>query len=243
MGKGNYFGPEAVEKVFRVKLSAMKIPEIPFPKQDLEKAKGRGQMLILRVDRASDEAPLTMEKMNGGSNLLFHNMRWCQGETFFTHETPRVGWALVSKTILPKSTKKNDLQQTELLAQELRKVFEGNTLPPDVKKALEDFEKQKGKIAEHLIHQGWGKAADMLSELDLNKLFRRSPVEIVYDLVTVFGNTGERLLGNRSERTSRLYLRDNLVILGDFGFDGVSLSYWIPDGDISDLGVSFSRSQ
>ena len=55
------FGPADVEKTWGVKVEA---PPIPFSKEDLERAKELGQMLMLRIDKTKDGKPLSMEAMH-----------------------------------------------------------------------------------------------------------------------------------------------------------------------------------
>lgn len=251
MGEGNYFGPEAVKKAFGITLTADQIPQIPFSKVELERAKSLGQMLVLRIDKASKGTPLTMKKTDEiagpqlkatGKGRLFYDTDWYQNEKFFTEDSPRAGWALVSKNVLPDSTDKNDLKQTEVLAHELSKVFKGMKISKDVQKALKQFEDDKGKI-EELLKTNWQEAAHRLSQLDINKLFRRSPVEIIYDLLMVLRNSDKRLLEDRYERTSYQSSRGKLVDLGGFDADGVYVYSWYPHHGDSSFGVSFSRSQ
>lgn len=251
MGEGNFFGAEAVEKAFGVKFTKKQVPSIPFSKQELERAKERGQMLVLRVDKGADGNSLTMKNMQEnvalqiafeGEGKLLYGTNWYKDEEFFTGESPRAGWALVGKNVLQDSTSKNDLEQTEVLAQEVRMVFNGKVIPLKVASALKQFEDQKEEIR-GLLGTDWKKAVEALSKLDLNKLFRRRPAEIIYDLVTVLRNSDHRLLGDMYERTSRLSSDGSLVTLGEFDDCGVSVGGWDPNNGYPSLGVSFSRSQ
>ena len=51
-------GPEEIEKTWGVRPE--EIPDIPFSREELERAKEMGQMLLLRVDRTEDGKPMSM---------------------------------------------------------------------------------------------------------------------------------------------------------------------------------------
>src|SRR3989344_7705133 len=61
LGKENVFGSADVEKTWGVKVEA---PPIPLSKEDLERAKELGQMLMLRIDKTEDGKPLTVQAMS-----------------------------------------------------------------------------------------------------------------------------------------------------------------------------------
>lgn len=60
MGPEYFFGPDALRKAFGVEVQA---PTIRFTNQELQEARARGEMLILRTDKASDGSNLSMKKM------------------------------------------------------------------------------------------------------------------------------------------------------------------------------------
>ena len=102
----NYLGPEAIEKAFGIRLNPENIPPILFTKEELERAKELGQSLILRMDKAPDGQPLTMQKMqellqpqftSEAKGKILDNTDWYQNEDFFTKETPKLHWALASR--------------------------------------------------------------------------------------------------------------------------------------------------
>lgn len=253
IGKQNVFGPEEVEKTFGIRLEAENIPEIPFSKEDLERAKELGQFLILRVDKTAGGQPLTVEKMQETlqpkldkekSGKILYSTDWYKNQDFFKKDTPKLGWALVAKNVIPDSTNKNFINQTAILAGYLKdKVFKGGPLPKQYQEAIGEFEKKKVAL-EQLIGSNWQKAAKQLSELKLTRLTRQSPTEVIYDLLVLFqsGPNKDRLLEKTQTWTGRLSSYGKLVCVGGFDVGGAIVSSWNPDVSNDDIGVSFSRS-
>ena len=265
-GIQNFMGPEQIKITFGIELKPEQIPKIPFSKEELEQARELGQMLVLRVDKASDGKPLTMEKLNGllqgqtkdGKNVLYgyneteKKMKddcWYKNEDFFTKDSPQAGWALVSKEVIPHShnesgvdEKRNYLVQTEKLIEYLTtKVFQGREIPPIYNQAIKEFNqiRQREKLDE-LITQDWQRAAQILENLQITQLLRQTPVEILYDLLIYFQNTGKRLLENIYTWSRRRDADGWLVYVGYFVADGAYVFSYRPDYSGDYLGVVFS---
>jgi hypothetical protein len=244
------FGPDAVKEAFGTAVELGGIPVIPFSREELEKAKELGQMLVLRVGKLSDGSQLNMKKIGEilgdkvkDDGKVYYDTEWYKDEKFFTDDALETGWALVSKDLVPDSTSKNYLEQTELLVGQLNESFGGaENLPEEYVGAVEEYVKAKDEIA-GLIDSDWEKAAEKLEGLQINQLLRQSPSEALYDLILYFQNTGERLLGDRYTWTKRRDSDGRLVDVGSFESDGVYVNGDRPDASGSDLGVSFSRSR
>ena len=212
LGKKDVLGIEEIENTFGIKVRAEDVPNIPFSKEDLEKAKELGQFLILRVDKAKDGTGLSMKKMHDllaeefkkdGHGKILVSIDWYKEEEFFTKETPKLSWALTSKEVIPDSTSKNYLQQTESIIDYIKeKVFKGGALPKEYQDAIREFAEQKEKISK-LMKDDWQEAAKILEELRITKLTRKSPSETVYDFIAYFKTNKERLLENMYTWTSR----------------------------------------
>ncbi|MCL5795647.1 MAG: hypothetical protein M1338_04830 [Patescibacteria group bacterium] len=241
-------GPEAVEKTFGISLESAKIPSIPFSSAELEKAKEMGQFLVLRVSTGPDGEPLTIEVMNDllrekyatDESKVFYDTDWYKDEEFFTNETPEFTWALTSKEVIPNSTDKNYLGQTDAIVEYLNQIFPAG-LPEEYQQAVEEYQSQRIEI-ESLISSDWQKAAEQLELLEITKLTRQTPVEAIYDLLMYHQNNGERLLENMYTWTKRRRSDGRLVDVGFFDADGVDVNNWRPDYSLDGLGVSFSRS-
>ena len=249
----DYLGFEAVEKAFGIKLEFNEIPAIPFSREELERAKELGQMLILRQ-------PITMEQINDslggkvkdGKKLLYSvdestgklkDDAWYKDEEFYTNEKPEAKWVLVSKEVIPDSESKNYLDQTDKIVGYLQnQVFKDKLMPKEYQEAIDDYLKAKVEIAK-TMESDWKKAAKMLEGLKITELTRQSPAEVLYDLTLYFQTNGEKLLPNRYAWTKRRGSGGELVRVGAFDSDGVFVRSYGPGRSRDDLGVSFSRSQ
>jgi len=253
-----FFGFQEVKKAFGIEINPEGIPEIPFSREELEKAKELNQFLVLRVNMASDGKPLTLRKINeilkgkvsDGSKLLYaddgtgkiKSDSWYKDEDFPKTDKPKLAWALVSKEVIPNSTNKNYLNQTEELVEYLRnQVFKGEEVPEEYQEGIEEFKKVKAEI-EKLMSSDWEKAAEILSGLKLNQLTRQNPAEVLYDIAIYFQNRGERILEKIYTWTARRASVGGLVRVGDFDSDGVIVRSYRPGRSGDDLGVAFSRS-
>jgi hypothetical protein len=254
----DFFAPDQVEKAFGIKVKPEQIPEIPFAREDLERAKELNQFLILRVDKANDGKPLTMAKMNellkgkvkDGTKALYSDDgsgkigddSWYKGEDFALKETPKLSWALTSKEVVSDSPDKNYLDQTTEIVNYLKNdVFKGKEIPTEFQGAIAEFEKAKDEIA-RLISDDWKKAAEKLEGLAITKLTRQTPAEALYDIFVYFQNKGERLLENMYTWTSRRASDGRLVGVGSFDSDGAVVLRFTPGGSDGGLGFAFSRS-
>lgn len=251
LGK-DVMGPEEAEKAFGIRFEAKDIPEIPFSREELEKAKSLGQFLILRAAKAPDKSPLTMEKMNGllkerfekegKGRILYEEKGWKEKEEFFVREAPKASWALTSKEVIPDSTNKNYLEQTREIAKYLKeKVFSGK-IPEEYRDAVKEFESQEKEIGK-LIDSDWKKAAEKLADLKINQLTRQTPAEALYDTLVYFQNTGRRLNEKMYTWTKRRSSDGRFVHVGRFDSGGADAYGGRPGHSGDGLGVSFSRSK
>ncbi len=258
LGRENVFGPKEVEKTFGVRLA--EIPDIPFSIEELERAEKMGQMLVLRVDKTVEGKPMSLEAMGdilvgteenpgkwrkeGKGGLLSTDEGWrgrVTGAEDFAKIAPRSGWALVSKDLLPDSTSKNYIEQTEVIIKALEEsAFKDLEMPEEYAEAIKEFNEQKERLTK-LMSEDWAAAAKELSELKINQLTRQSIQETVYDLAMHHDTHGKRLLPNSYTWSNSRSSRGGLVNLGDFDASGVSGRRWDPVLHAGSLGVSLSR--
>ena len=263
LGKQDVMGPEEVKKAFGIEINLEDIPKIPFEKAELERAKELNQFLVLRVDKAPDGEPLSMQKINeilkgkvsDGSKLLssddgkggIKDDYWYRNEAFFKKETPKLAWSLASKEVIPNSTSKNYLQQTEELVNYIKDSVFKEEVPEEYQEAIKEFEKEKDGVGK-IITSEWERGVEKWSNLKINRLTRQNSAEVLYDIAIYFQNKGERILENQYSWTrSWAHGCDSdgdggCASVGWFNEDGVSvdglkLSYFS-----NDLGVIFSRS-
>ena len=245
MGSEHFFGPDALRNAFGVNVEA---PVIPFTTQELHEARARGEMLILRTDKVADNSPLTMKKMYEYCQTAFQSkgkilaaVDWYKNEPFYTQEACRASWALVSKEVLPTSTNKNYLQQTDEIVAHLQNEVYKTGLPAVYKDAIDEYMNER-PIIEPLIQSNWQLAAEKLEKLQITKLTRQSATEVLSDLLVAFFNTNdERLLEKIWTWTATRGSVGSLVRVGFFGTVGAFVSGWSPDRTYSDIGVLLSR--
>ena len=260
MGEKEVMGPEQIEKAFGIKLRTEEVPAIPFSKFELKRAKDLGQFLVLRTGKASDGKPLTMEKMNEKLSSKFekdkkgkilYSVDWYKEQAFYTGETekkpadystPNLEWALTTKELIPNSTDKNYLQQTEEIATYLEtKTFKDKTLPVEYKEAIDELNAKKSQLQKLLSEGDRSKYEPEISKLKINKLVRQNPSEVLYDILIYFQNNGERLLENNYTWTHATASDGFCVFLGRFGSGGLDVDGSSADYSDSGLGVVFSR--
>ena len=215
----DFLGPEAVEAIFGAELSQdelSQIETIPFTREELEKAKELGMMLVLRVPRiGKDKAakPLTIKQLRGvfkgddkfgdpkkKKSKIFYDQDWYNNEEFATKTTPSLGWGLVTKKILEESRSKNWDQQQEIL----KKWAEENGIDP-------------------------------------SQIRRRTPVEIAYDTLLYYGTNKESLLENTWDWSGVQSSDGFFVLVGYFASGGLLVSSVTRDYTYSTLGVCPSR--
>ena len=255
-------GPEEIEKTWGVRPED--VPEIPFSREELERAKEMGQMLVLRVEKTEDGKPMSLEAMidiiqkrwdeEGKGKLLYTSdeyKNWKERTgADFGQKAPRAGWTLVSKELLPQSTSKNYAQQTELMVAYLKDtVFKDMEIPEEYEEAFQEWEqvKQTDKNIQELLRNpdnpkyDWQQAAKELAELKITQLTRQSIQETIYDLALYYDKNGKRLLPNVYTWSNSRSTGGNLVHLGDFDAKGVNGYRWTPDNRYGNLGVLLSR--
>ena len=250
LGKKKVLGYQEAERIFGIKLKPEQIPKIPFKREDLERAKGLNQMLILQVDTMKNKkgelVPVTLENLKSefpkahDGKKMWYEQNWYDNEDFFKNETPKVGWKLVSREIIPDSTSKNYLEQTEIIISHIKKeIFQDQPIPPIYQEAIDEFESQRSDIAK-IIDSDWKSAADKLEKLQITQLARESPVEAMYRLILQDQENKEKLFPSQYTWTLGRDSGGEFVIVGYFGSDGADVSR---DASAigSILGVSFSQ--
>ena len=259
LGKESILGPKDIEQVFGIKMD--RAPAIPFSQQELQRAKELGQQLILQVDSMTHKgglmsreksAPLTLENLKQkftkahDDGKVFYEQDWYKNEDFFKKEKPRTGWRLTSKDLVPDSTSKNYLEQTDVLIDHLKKqVFKGTKLPKQYEDAIAQWKRERAKIeplATSSTDTEWKRGSQMLADLEITKLTRELPVEVMYRFVLNDQARKNKPLPSTYTWTASRDSDGYLVYVG--GFDGRGASvYGDSPGDRDDiLGVSFSRS-
>lgn len=251
IGADHFFGAEAVRKAFPgIPLKPEQIPAIPFSREDLQRAKELGDSLRLRVNKAPGNGKLNMQKMQEllqptfdqkNEGKILYDTDWYESEDFFTEE-PELCWVLTSDGIIPDSEDKDYLQQTEHIAEYLRDtVYQGKKIPQQYAEAIKELDAEKVKIRNLIDSGSWEEAAKQLANLKLNKITRRVPVEVLYDMLVTFQNGDKRHLEDFYDWTVARSSDGYLVRVGYFGPGGVSVDYWRPRFSSDGLGVVLAR--
>ncbi len=180
-------------------------------------------------------------KTSDGGKILYDSIDWYKNEEFYTSDTSSFGWVLVSKEVILNSTDKHYLEQTEEIANYLEtKVFKDQEMPEEYKEAVNEFKRSQDEIKE-IAGSNWKLVAEKLAQLNINQLFRHTPVEFLYDIVLMKENHGENLLLNTAVWTNRLDSVGGLVYVANTDSGGLGV-YTIRSDEFGDgWCVNFSR--
>ncbi len=261
LGAENVVSPDKVREILGLKIDLEKVPAIPFSKEELERAKELGQFLVYRHDRDDRARHLTMERLQEllqpkfdkeDDGKVLYDTSWYKNEDFFTKEAMRSGWALTSREVIPDSTSKNYLQQTgeiaTYLGTKVMKEIADPKLRAEYGEAIKEYEVKRVAI-EKIIDSDWKEAAKQLEELKLNKLFRQTLVEAMYDTAMYLENRPKserddaRLLEDMYGWTNRRSSDGHLVYAGAFHAYGLHVDDDRPGRAPSDVGVVLSRNR
>ena len=246
----DYVGPEDITMRLNVILKNEEVPAIPFSEKELERAKELGQFLILRINKARDETPLTMQKIQKetewnyelNAERLLAEQDWYNDEPLFKEVTPRMGWALVGKTFVSDSTSKNYFGQTKALLSYLDGTVykEIDEMPTEVLNAIDDYAKTANEELAAMDRDP-RKAARFLIGSTINQLFRQTPVEALYDMVMYYDVGGHQpLLQDKSISTAGLTTDGRIVRMGRQASFGVFVDNDSPSISLDGLGVVYS---
>jgi hypothetical protein len=246
----DFLGPREVEQVFGSMSET--IPDIPFSKEELERAKELGQQLIFYTDKMNvmtdgheTVAPITIKNLkekfssaHDGNPMISSGVEARVEDehdkpSFCTKQKPRKGWRLTSPNVIPKTAGTIWLkEQTETLIKYLKdNVFEGGTMPREYQDAIAEFEAQERKLAElqTLVTEddyGYDKLMEGINKLAITKLCRESPVEVVYRLVLNDQVRQEKQLPATYISTNRRYDSiAHIVLVGAFDNKGIHIDF------------------
>ncbi len=240
-------GAREVKQVFGIDIAE---PPIPFTEDELTRGRALGQFLNMVVDKKVTGAPLTMKGVDEvckgklGNDPLLYNRDWYRNELFYTTDpvVKKATWKLVTRDVIPGSLGENYLVQTQALVDYLvNEVFAGVPLPELYQVAVDEFEANKSRLVA-LMDNNWQKAAEELSALKVNQLFRLSPGELVYSIALYQGVNHERLLQGMYSWTAARLALGHLVFVGRADALGALAFGGDPRHSRVNLGVLFSRS-
>lgn len=254
MGSENFYGPGDVGSTFGFEVK--NVIDIPFSKEELERAKELGQELIFYIDKTNNGESFTVKKMKELTNNETTGMTtlvasdWFETDSVASLETPRLGWRLSGKEPLKDSEKKNYIQQTEVIVENLKNEIFKTDMPSAYREAIEEFELVKESLrqpTESSNANEWKPAAEKLANLKINQMCRENYSEVLYRMALHEKKTGERLLDPTGRAVYYTWTNSRgsgggLVRVGYFVSSGALVFGWRPGDSYSRLGVCFSRS-
>lgn len=258
LGSENVIAPNEIQEILGVEIDAEKVPVIPFSRAELETAAKLGQFLVFRYNQNDRGEPITMKlleeilqprfKRDHEGDVL-HQTTWCKNEDFFDKQIFDSGWALTTREYIPKTQIHGNLDMVSELASYIEIILRDITDPAlrdEYSEAIEEYDQRK---IEQIINSDWREATKQVSELKLNKMFRQTPVEAMYDIMMYFEHNRSsdpdraRLLRNTITQTNQLSSIGTLVTVGSFSSVGLYVNHNSPGFSDHRLGVSFSRTQ
>ena len=162
-------GPEQVEAVFNER---PKVFPIPFSKDELMEARARGGRLTLQPEFLS--GPLDWKMLMRTEPGVFEPLGYYESRGIDLDEKIQPGWVL---TIPSDATNQTQVGQFERDVEALRQAFGAvESLDEEYLNALLEFDRRK----ELIRGLNPNRQPFELSRLQLNKIARQSPLEIVY---------------------------------------------------------------
>ena len=259
-GGGKFYGPESL-KAMGLKTPDI-LPPLP-PDEEIERYAKQGFSLRLMPDRAADNAPLTMEKMNEILDplikkcqnkqdpdeedwKLLYKVDWYATEDLFKKAVSPLCWVFTSDKLLNDSTGINYLGQTDCIDKYMREtLYEGKPLPQEIQKASEQFKGKRANIDKNIKANKWKEAADELKALDITQLFRPEAQDVIFFFAQTFLNSPpnkrERLLEAVYAWTKTQSSDGRLVNAGECVPKGAYLVGYGPDLADDYLGVLLVR--
>ncbi len=258
-GGGKFYGPESL-LAMRLKVPNV-IPPLP-PTEEIKRYAKQGFSLRLMPDKAADNSPLTMAKMNevfdplikqcqnkqpGEEDWkLLYKIDWYATEDLYTKDAPVLCWAFTSDKLLDGSTGINYLEQTDCIATYVREtLYDGKPLPQELQKAAMQFASKRVDIDAKIKANKWKEAADELKALDITQLFRPEAHEVLFYFAQTFLNSPpnkrERLLEALYAWTKTQSSSGYLVFAGHCDPKGAYVFYDLPYRSGAYLGALVVR--
>jgi len=212
----DFLGPEAIQKTFQVEFSPKELEAIeciPFSREDLEQAKSLGMMLVLRAGKDERGDPLTLNRMRE----LFE-----KGDRLGDPKKKK------SRVFCDQSWYDNEDFATKATTQLGWGLVMKDVLPESLGKNWSDQQR---------VLEEWAQK----NNLDPATVHRRTPVEVVYDLLAYYGGNKEALLENRWDWTATESYDGPPVLVGSFDSDGLNVNPGSREISESYLGVCPAR--
>jgi len=166
---------------------------------------------------------------------------WFSRETKVRKQTPELGWQFVSPNILPNSTGKNYIAQTEMLIENARSNFFDGNLPQEYLEAEKEFKIEKSKIEEFIENNNYVKASKTLSALKISQLLREPVQNVIFRYLVSFKKGKQLFTVGGYSWASSLSSGGNLLSFGNANATGAGVSRIWPGSSFDNLGAVSSR--
>ena len=242
----DWFGPAELHTAFGVDTNVPPTPAL-FSETVLGRAIQMDCCIVLQHDQNLDGKPLTLELLHKGrknkdflDGTFLYDIGWYCKEPLFTKHAPRPGLFIKGRSIIPESTGKTFVGESLIAADFVEKLF-GDELPEQYGTAIEELRANADRL-DKLCGTDWKEAARQCVALEFSRLFRETPVEVLYRILLAQKVNRERLFERIYTRTNDLSAGGCVVDVGGADADGALLYRWLPDRASGLLGFSFSCS-
>jgi len=166
---------------------------------------------------------------------------WFSSETKVRKQTPKLGWQFVSPNILPDSTGKNYIAQTEMLIENARSNFFDGNLPQEYLEAEKEFKIEKSKIEKFIKNSNYVKASKTLSALKISQLLREPVQNVIFRYLVSF-KKGKQLFMDGEYSWASSFSSDGFLLrFGGTYATGADVGRIRPALSFDSLGVVSSR--
>lgn len=199
----NIYGPGEIMHTYG--FIPLRVPRIPFSKEEIRKALMEDKQLVLYPGRLADNKSPTLKNLvelfrdqHGKAPFA---LRQYEQESFYATETMRSGWALVTKSAQMEATVRTTgtMNQNYLtqIARMVKYLEETGVRDPEIQEAIREFHEKKEELGRNLVGSKWVPNSAAIADLKINQLLRESFVEASWRLLME-----KKSHGNASDRAS-----------------------------------------
>ncbi|MBI5140416.1 MAG: hypothetical protein HZA94_03160 [Candidatus Vogelbacteria bacterium] len=258
LGRESIVGPEDISGTFDLKVES--IEPIPFTKEEIEIHKSLGHRLTYEVRYTPDGVPLKLGELakRVGSNVIGPNEyrlykerfddsgnikkdAWFAKDEAILNELPDGGWKFVSDEIIPGSTSKNYIEQTDFLIKYFADNIFKDSLPDNYKKAFQDWERDKPVVKGLISQSKWLEVAKVLSDHPVSRLLRENFPSTVFRTIIMQKEKDKKILVGNYSWSRSFSSGGDLVNFGVFGAEGADVDGAWPLRVWTFVGAVFSR--
>lgn len=231
---------------------------IPFSMDEIMKAQRLNLCLVLRTDKLADGTPITIQNLCKfvccSSDQIKEIKKVFGSYGYFNEQTPRRGWALISRLSLDETFHTGWPERIEVLLKLLLKSTDSsvyNELTKCYKEAIVELNKEKYFLLEKYCKnmkkemkdvikfeklveyekmyqmESWAKISSKIGMLKIMQLITPTPVEILYDSMVWYLASGKV----RGDRFFCTYTPEGIVHISYQGEAGLYMQIAPPSND------------